>query len=218
MSKGLTSYSAALEDGRICHLYDWGGKRFRVVDDAENVLTLIDLFKNEMLLPEVKYNILMDRLFPDPERVAEAIGDNLGELLSALLWDVAGLDITGAHKAEHQKPLFDWEQDATAIRVTLLTAYNLRWDDAKNRISYEELCDLIGMSPHDTPMGQALYYRTAPEPERTKHNGAEVERFRKARDFWKLRNKNKTAIDPMEDANNRANDAFAAFAKVANDV
>jgi hypothetical protein len=196
-----------LADGRNAHLYAYGGHDWPVVDDAENGLLVIELFRDGDLAPDEKAGLLLHMLFCDPATAIAKAGDGLGALLSALVWDAFGLDIDGGR--EHSAPVFDWDEDADRIRATLLMAYGVRWDEVKDKLSYRELCAYLGLAPHETPFGQAVYYRMADEPKATKHNQAEVDHFRKAREHYALRAR-------PDDAAAKSDAAFAALARRAN--
>ena len=212
----LTSCELTLDNGRIAHYYNFHEWRIRVMDDAENALLLIELFKDDLFTPFEKLNILLEMLFPDPEAVCEAVGDDLEELLAGVLWEVCGLDVTHTHKSEYGgEPCFDWEQDAGRIRATLLSVYGIEWDKVKNKLTYSQVCELLEMAPHESPFGQAVYYRTASEPKSTAYNREEVENFRKARQFYALNTE--PSVNHMEKENSSSNDIYAALKRWASD-
>jgi hypothetical protein len=209
----LTSSRTVLPDGRITHVYDWREYRIRVIDDAENALLIQDLFSDEGLLPVEKANILLAMLFADPAKVVEAV-DDIEQLLADITWDIAGLDIDGTHNDEWsaEAPCFDFNQDAGRIRATLLSAYNLQWDEAKRQLTYAELCELLENAPPKSPFAQAVYYRTAKEPAATKYNAEEIENFRKAKAYYAL---DKLQGNPVAVQEHNGDDLFNALKRKA---
>ena len=185
----------------------------RVYDDAGTALKVIALFGDGDVSPHAKRVILMRLLFPSHEDVAREIGD-LDGFLAHAVWEVAGLDIDGSHEGEHGEKVIDWEQDAGAIEVSLWQAYSFPLQDIARRVSFREFGQLVGMAPHDTPIGQAIYYRTASEPKSTKYNQDEITRFRKLRQAWALKDDGATR-DPGASANDYATSMFSAVKRVA---
>ena len=109
--------------------------------------------------------------------------------------------------------MIDWEGDAEVIEASLWQAYSTPFLEIARKVSFRELGHLIGMAPHETPIGQALYYRTADEPKSTKYNQDEIRRFRKLRQAWSLK---KQVGDASPDANDYATSMFEAVKRVAN--
>ena len=158
--------------GRLCHSYEWRGSSVPVCDSCRNMLLVIELFADESFEPDEKFDILMPMLFPEPARVLELAGAEIGELLKAVLWQACGLDVSGSGE-EHPQKVFDWDEDAARIKASLMSAYGLRWDDVADGCTFADACALLAMLMEDdsaTPFQQAVYYRTAKPPKRTKGN------------------------------------------------
>ncbi|MEG2532911.1 MAG: Gp15 family bacteriophage protein [Gordonibacter sp.] len=200
-------------DGRRGRIIRWEERPIRVYDDAMTALRIIALFGDEDVSPYAKQYIVMRLLFPDPEAVQEAIED-IGGLLSNAIWDVAGVDIDGSHDGEYGESIIDWEQDADVIEASLWQAYSAPLSDIAHKVSFHEFGKLVGMAPHETPIGQAIYYRTADEPKSTKYNQEDVARFRKLRQAWSLKNK-ASVRDAGAAANNQATSMFSSLKRVA---
>lgn len=186
----------------------------RVYDDALTALKVIALFGDEDVSPVGKQGILMRLLLPDPDAVAEAVAD-LSGFLALAVWEVAGLDIDGSHEGEYGAPVIDWEQDAEVIEASLWQAYSCPPGDIAAKVSFREFGQLVGLAPHDTPIGQAIYYRVADEPKSTKYNQDEVSRFRKLRQAWALKTSG-AAVDREAASNSHATSMFGAVKRVAN--
>jgi len=207
----LQERSIRSSDGRYCHRYHWEGSDFLIHDDALTCLNVCALFADDAMNPEDKLLALFDTntgadLFADTDEVL-SIGTELWRFIAYIVWETCGIDLTGAHESECDgQKVIDWDKDASYIKTTLLTAYGIYWDDISQKITYAELVDLVSLAPHETPMGQALYYRTAKPPKRTKYNTEEVEHFRKAREFYAL--DNPCSVKSM---NNQLSDLLNAF-------
>lgn len=184
----------------------------QVYDDADTALRVIDLFQDEELPIAVKSNILPKMLFVNPDAVLENIED-LAAFLDALLWETCGLDITNSRDHEASKRVIDWKADEAYISASLFAAYGRTYEELKRELPFSELCTVIGLVPHDTPMGQALYYRTAKPPKATKYNEEERRYFRERQRFFAL--KTPESKDHYAAMNASANSAFSALKAVS---
>lgn len=197
--------------GRRARFYEIDGQRVAVCDDARTALRIADAIREEYP-SALKLEIVGRLLFPHYEAMCSE--RDFVETLAAALWETAGLDILGRHDGEGGPRVFDWEQDAGIIRASLLQAYGLTLEQLADAVSYRELAQLMGSVPHDTPLGQALYYRTAKPPKPTKTNREERREFDKRKRFWALRDAEEpqAAASRGEQLNDRANALFAALA------
>lgn len=203
-------------DGRLCHWYDWRDRQVLVCDSCRNMLLVIELFADDELEPEDKYQILLAMLFPDPAHAVEEAGDAINDLISTVLWDACGLDVTNTR--EHERSVFDWDGDAPRIQASLMGAYGIAWDEAADGLSFADVCALLGELVEDdrqTPFQQAIYYRTAKPPKRTKHNAEQCEAWEARRRHFALDSAQGAHVDPMEEQNARSRDLFAALKAVA---
>lgn len=190
-----------------------GGRRYRVRDDAATALKLIELAGDASVDGQTRGEISVRLLFCDPEAACAAAGDGMRQVLSDALWQVAGIDVDGTRRDETGgRRIIDWGRDRGAADATCRMAYGRGLDGLAAEVSYRELMGLLAFAPHETPMGQAFYYRTAEEPKRTKHNAEEVRRWRKLRDFWAL-----DGDGPAQAAGNAAADVFSALKRRACD-
>lgn len=178
-------------------LYDWPGVDgwVRVYDDAETAFTVIELFADPRPSPECKRAILADLLFVDPEAVEREVAD-LDALMAHLAWEVALLDVDGTHAVKDEKRVIDWEADRRYIEPSVFAAYGVPYEELCRRVTLRQLGALVGMAPHETPIGQAVYYRTAKPPKATKHNKEQVKAFNERRRFWRLEGKGEEGASP----------------------
>ena len=166
-----------LEPGRII-----GGRhcsRFRgswVRDDALAAFRVMALMGDPEATPEDRAAVLPMVMLPD--------GGSLALCLDAA-WELCGIDLTGAHEGEcGGASAVDWERDEGIAKASLMAAYGLRWADAVTCMPYRDLMALVMLLPRDTPMGQAVYYRTADMPKGLSDKAREE--WLERRDFWQL--------------------------------
>lgn len=205
----LTRYKAE-KDGHRYTLLDWEGYEVRVYDSALTALLLIELFKDDTLDTLTKAETATELLFVDAARVAATIRD-LGGLMVKSAWEVAGLDIDGSHGDSDGRKVIDWDADADYIRASLWQTYGRSFDEIAASVSFAELGSMIGLCPHETPMGQALYYRTADPPSPNQYNQEEIRVFNRRRSFWALDN---DGADAMAVMNGNANDAAESIRRM----
>lgn len=173
-------------DGKRFRLFEWEDKRIRVRDDALTCLKIIELFGDEDVTPEFKAKVVMQLVFVDYVAVSSKINDVFG-LLKAVLKEICKIDL---ESSEEPKKVIDWEKDAEYIRTSLWQTYGVSFEELREKVSFIELGEMIGMCPFETPIGQAIYYRTAKAPARTKYNEEEVKRFQERKRFWSLEDQN----------------------------
>lgn len=158
----------------------WNGSVVRVRDGADIAFRVISLWAERGLDAASKLDIAARLLFCDPEGAA-ALGDFEG-LLAEAVRQVAGFDPTkGAEPV--QDPVIDLEQDAQIIYSSLFRAYGMPLEAIAREVTLDGLIALMAGVPHETPLGQALYYRTAEPPEDRERARA----FRERREHWRLK-------------------------------
>lgn len=187
MGRSLTTRGRTV-NGRFCTRYEYEGAGYDVCDSALNAMLVNELFADKTVDEADKQELLPAMLFADPRAAAEAAGPGgFWDMVDAVLWDAMGVDLYGTRGAAgHEAPVFDWDEDAGRIRASLLQAYGVDWSEEAGRMSYAEFLDLVSglMEAGETPLQQAIYYRTAKCPRETKNNREYVEAFRaRARHF-----------------------------------
>lgn len=213
-SNQLSKLYSEFNGSRRISVFSWGLIGVRVYDDAETALRVIDLFADENLPIDIKASILPKMIFVDPESVLENI-DDLSGFLDTLLWELCGLDITDSRKHENSEKIIDWDDDESYLSASLFAAYGRTYEELKRELPFRELCTIIGLVPFETPMGQALYYRTAKPPKPTKNNQEERRAFKERQRFFALKkHETKERYASMNDA---ATSAFAALKGVSVD-
>jgi len=172
-----------------------------------------ELFADTELSEEDKQQLLPAMLFADLPAAIETAGrEGFWDMVDAVLWDAMGVDLYGTRGAAGaEEPVFDWDEDAGRIRASLLQAYGLDWDAVAGSMSYGAFLDLVAglMESGETPLQQAIYYRTAKCPKETKDNREYVEAFRARAAHFAL-HADRTEAGRMDAANGAMASAFAA--------
>ena len=212
MRRSLTTRSGTA-NGRFCTTYEYEGAGYDVCDSALNAMLVNELFADTELSEEDKQRLLPAMLFADLPAAIETAGrDGFWDMADAVLWDAMGVDLYGTRGAAGaEEPVFDWDEDAGRIRASLLQAYGISWDEAAGGMSYAEFLDLVAglMESGETPLQQAIYYRTAKCPREDKNNGEYVEAFRARAAHFAL-HADRTEAGRMDAANGAMASAFAA--------
>lgn len=203
-------------NGHLVSTYSWNGQQVDVYDSARNGILIIELFHDEELQPDEKAQLLVRMLFPDVSSTLAMAGDQLGELLIHTVWEAFGLDISEdqRHASDHEPAVFDFEEDAARIRSSLLQCFGIDWDEASRALSYADMCSLLGMlleADTETPFQQAIYYRTAKPPKRTKHNAELCDAFEARAKHFAL----DKGTDDAQSANDTTAGMFAAMKRAA---
>ncbi len=212
MRRSLTTRSETV-NGRFCTTYEYEGAGYDVCDSALNAMLVNELFADTELSEEDKQQLLPAMLFADLPAAIETAGrDGFWDMVDAVLWDAMGVDLYGTRGAAGaEEPVFDWDEDAGRIRASLLQAYGLAWDAVAGSMSYGAFLDLVAglMESGETPLQQAIYYRTAECPRENKNNKEYVEAFRARAAHFAL-HADRTEAGRMDAANGAMASAFAA--------
>ena len=190
-------------DGRHCALVTVGGHEIAVRDDLTTALDVMSALEDDST-PAERIERVLSLMLPDLASL-EYLAD--GDILR-LVWELYGIDLAGEHTAECAGArVFDWDEDASLVRAALLSEYGMTIAEASQRASYMDVCALVGLVSRDTPLGQALYYRSAPEPEGER----ERREFRRMRAHWAL--KERENADDYARMSAEADKAFSALAR-----
>lgn len=188
-SRELTRRSGTV-NGRFCTEYEYDGAGYAVCDSAMNAMLLNDLFEDESLTEAEKEQLLPRMLFPDADAALEKAGaERFWHMVAEICWQAFGMDLDGTRGDLSEDPVFSWDEDAGRIRASLLQAYGIVWDESASSMSYAEFCDLVAglMEAGETPLQQAIYYRTAKPPKETKHNREYVAAFKARKEHYRMK-------------------------------
>ena len=172
-------------EGNRYSVMEWEGQGIRVYDGADTALMLIRLLRAEDVLPEAKWPVVYDLLFVDPAAVLARPWEDVDGMLTHIVYEVCGVDMDGS-RGDFGKRVIDWEADGDYIAASVWQSYGVPVREIAHECTFAEFGRLVGLCPYETPIGQAIYYRTADEPKSTKWNQDQIEEFRKRRRAWAL--------------------------------
>lgn len=194
------------------HIHKVQGYPVRVYDTLSDFFAVRDALQDDFLDDQDRFHVLLALIFVDPQGVCNALDGDIQSFLAETIWDAFGIDIVG-NKEHDDKRILDWDEDQQRMVVTSRTAYAMGWDDL-SALPYKEACLLMMGAPHETPMGQAIYYRTQKPPKETKYNKDQVKAWKEAKKFYALKTRANTE-QSMERANAAADAQFQAMAAAA---
>lgn len=212
----LTSKRVTLADGSSVLPYQWNGEEVLVCDNALVATKIFLMFRDQDMEQGEKAARIISLMFADPDDAFMACDyspEEFGKLVNSVIWDVYGIDNTGRRT---QEPMWDIEEDAAFIRASLRMAYDIDWDEQRERISWAELVYLIASLPYETPLGMRMYYRNKENrPKRTKHNKEQVAEFDRLHKLFALKKptQNRGSHDSAEVANSKMNDFAMALGR-----
>ena len=168
-------------------VYDILGRACRVRDTLADYLLVIELLQDGQVSDADRFTLLVNMAFADPQGALDAFGEGIPEALDSALWQAFGIDLEGDRIVDGKRAI-DWDADRPRIIATSRAAYGLSWQEL-SALPYREATDLMGLAPHETPMGQAIYYRVADEPDFGKGEDARRRReaWRKQREHYRLK-------------------------------
>ena len=164
-----------LPDGRRYGIYEVFGQPVRVFDSFSAAMRCSEAMADRVLGAEGRFDVMLGLLTCDPEGFVSRFGDMSAQALLDVMGQAFGWEF-GDEPGE-DGGVIDWEADESRVRVTMRMAYGL--GDEFEQLPYREVVDLVAMAPHETPMGQAVYYRVADAPDTDDEETlAEFERMR----------------------------------------
>lgn len=177
---------------------------FEAYDDVLAALRLMEAMRGDMTAADRRW-LAYRIVFADPE-AAEREGDCL---LAEAVWDLYGIDLDGSHASEcGGRRLIDWQGDAARIAASVRQAYGVPWERFARETGFRDACELICLLPRDTPMGTAIYFRTAEPPKPNGRNSEQISEWKRVARFYAI-------DDGRTDMNGAESDFFAALAKAA---
>lgn len=202
-----------LPSGRAWGVYEVLGIRVRVCDSFATAQAIWEAMHDGLLGDEEKSSVIHALLWADPDAVAGAYGPRLGDAMLDAMRQAFGMG--GDSSGER---VIDMDEDEARIRATCLEAYGRTYEELVETCSYRDFATLLAEAPSDTPMGRALYYRTAKPPDFGKGKQASRRRqeWQRAREAYALGHKaSGLSGDGGKAANDKANDMFARMRRAA---
>ena len=167
-------------------VFEVRGRRVRVKDSLRSYLSIAEMLSDERLEAEDRAALLLPMAVVNPAGFVEAFGLESFAALAEVLWEAFGIDLLNEHPGEHGEKVMDWREDHERIVATVRAAYTLSYEELLD-LPYKEAATLVGMAPDGTPMGQALYYRTAEMPKHVKADKEASKAYRKLREHYRLK-------------------------------
>lgn len=195
-----------------CGIHTVMGRDVRVHDTLGDFLMVRDALGDDYLDDQTRFDVLLALLYRDPQGVCDALEEDVAAFVYETLWECFGIDVVGDKEHDDERVL-DWDEDRERMVVTCRSAYSMGWDGL-SALPYKEACLLMMCAPHETPMGQAIYYRLGKPPKETKYNKDQVKAWKDAKRAFALKGKRESA-QSMERANAAANAQFRAMAEAA---
>ena len=186
--------------------YNIFGKEVKINDSFLAACLLDELTDDDLFSDVEKTAIAAQIVLDNTDDFAKVFRDETPKALHEVL-----VQAFGAEGKSSGTSKVDLQQDRARIKATMRMAYSMSAEELAST-PYRDIVDLIAMSPHETPMGQALYYRTAKRPKQTKYNKEELAAFDKAKRFYKLKSP-KVNEDAMQQAQNELENAFKKMVK-----
>ena len=172
-------------------------------DDAVAALRLMAALKDPQAGAADRAWLAWRIVFFSPQE-AQAQGHGL---LCRAAWGLYGIDMDGSHAGEcGGQRIIDWEADATRIAASIRQAYGIPWERFARETSFRDACAMIGLLPRETPMGTAIYYRTAEPPKPDGRNAERIAEFNRLRNLFAI-------SDTMGESSDAMAGIFASLAR-----
>lgn len=206
----LTRQARAL-DGVYCNEYEILGHTYLICDSIRNALLVSELLEDDEISQDSKQILLPAMVFVDLQEAIETAGEEFWEVLLDACWSALGIDLDGNHNTANEAAVIDFKQDASRIRASFLQVYGMSFDDISSKTSYIQFMGLVRglLESGESPLQQAVYYRTAKPPKRTKYNDEEIKTFRKKQEYYRIKTQSEKT-DTMKAQNNIMASAFSS--------
>lgn len=180
---------------------------FDAYDDALAALRLMGMLAEPHATYDDKLCIAWAIVFCDAKDASRQGFD----LLADCIWELYGMDIAGNHAGECKgKRIIDWDSDADRIAASIRQVYGVSWEQFARETSFRDACAMIGLLPRDTPMGTAIYYRTAEPPAPNGKNGDQIAEFNRIKAHYAIEQ------DVLAASNDKMADFFSSLKVMAN--
>lgn len=168
--------------------YTWNGVRIELNLAFDNVLLLFELFSDKELEIAMKLDIALQMLVVDKVLLHQLHGEQPIQLALDILKDKLGIELLSNKVEERQQviPIYDFVEDAERIYSSFLFDYNLDLIEQQGKLQWDKFIALFKNLSNESPMGQALYYRTCEIPPKDKHNAEERKRIKKMKEKYEL--------------------------------
>ncbi|PFD98923.1 hypothetical protein CN288_20335 [Bacillus sp. AFS023182] len=175
--------------------YMWNDVRFELNLAYDNVLLLFELFEDESISEQLKFDIALSMLVVDKLTLSQLNGEQKTQLIIDILNSKLDIDLKALEKRKEEKqeeekeptiPTVDFVVDAERIFSSFLFDYNIDLIEQQGKMQWNKFIALFRNLSSKSPMGQALYYRTCEIPPKDKHNADERKRIKKMKAVYEL--------------------------------
>ena len=211
MHEDILTRQARFVEGVYCNEYEIRGHTYLICDSIRNALLVSELLEDEEMSQDAKQFLLPAMVFVDLQEAIDTAGEDFWEVLLDACWSALGIDLDGRHNTTNEDAVIDFKQDASRIRASFLQVYGMSFDDISSKTSYIQFMGLIKglLESGESSLQQAVYYRTAKPPKRTKYNEEEIKAFRKKQEYYRIKTQTDKA-DSMKAQNNLMASAFSS--------
>lgn len=167
-----------LTDRRL-DVYTWNGVDVELNLSFDNVLKLFDLFSDD-IQRDLKLDIALEMLVVNADLLKQLNGLNAIRLVLDILKDKLSIDLESDDNQsndEQQTPIYDFKEDAERIYASFLFDYNLDLFEQQGKLQWHKFIALFENLSTDSPMGQAIMYRSCEVPKKDKYNADERKRI-----------------------------------------
>ncbi|SPT98428.1 Bacteriophage Gp15 protein [Lysinibacillus capsici] len=168
-----------LTDRRL-DVYTWNGVDIELNLSFDNVLKLFDLFSDD-INQDIKLDIALEMLVVNADFLRQLSGSHVAiRLVLDVLKDKLNIDLESddiTSDEEPQIPIYDFKEDAERIYASFLFDYNLDLFELQGKLQWHKFIALFENLSTDSPMGQAMMYRSCEVPKKDKYNADERKRI-----------------------------------------
>ncbi|HDR7795310.1 TPA: hypothetical protein QCY19_003981 [Bacillus luti] len=175
--------------------YTWNGVRLELNLAFDNILLLFELFEDENIGEYLKTDIALNMLIVDKVIANQLDVERKLMLLLDILKDKLDIDLAPLTKKkkedeEEEKapviPTVDFVVDAERIFSSFLFDYNIDLIEQQGKMQWNKFLSLFRNLSSESPMGQAIHYRTCEIPTKDKYNTDERKRIKKMKGIYEL--------------------------------
>lgn len=178
-------------------VYHWAGVDIELNLSFDNILLLMELFDDKSMAEHLKPVIALSMLIVDDSLIEQLTYQYRNQLLVDIFKDKLGIDLLSPREKsgmtnpnetdeDNDLPVVNFIIDAERIFASFLSDYNINLMEQQGKLMWDEFMALFNNLSEESPMKQAIYYRTCEIPKRDKHNTEERKRIKKLKELYEL--------------------------------
>lgn len=157
--------------------FEYENHTFRLNLSFNNVLNVLDLFKNKSLMDYEKYEFAAVMLSDDSRKMPVAA-------LNAVFEEYISLGRNSENKTGLKT--FDFEQDSIYIYSSFMSDYRIDLFEQQNKLHWWKFISLFQGLSDKTKMHEVLSIRQRKIPEPNKYNAEEIRRLHELKAYYAL--------------------------------